>query len=98
MYDRSTGNFLIPQERDRLITDMRLERVPRLERGWFSVSDLEGMLGTSRVGHQDAEGLYLRSANADALIQRAKLVRPAFVQAIHEHWSRHEIRYNRLAA
>lgn len=98
VYDRSTGRFLIPQERDQLIAEVRLERVPRLKLGVFSVSDLEAMIGTSRIGYQDAEGLYLRSANDNALIQRAKLVRPTFAQAIHEHWLRQRIRYNHLAA
>lgn len=98
LYDRTSERFLSPQERDRLIGDAGLEKVPQLERGVFNLHDLEAMMGTSRIGHHNAEGVYLRSANDKSHAQRAKLVRPEFVQSIHEHWSRREIRYNQLAS
>jgi hypothetical protein len=43
------------------------------------------------------EGLYLRRDSALWLEQRAKLVRPEFLQSIEEHWSAVPLRKNRLA-
>lgn len=43
-----------------------------------------------------AEGLYLRFDQGDWLVQRAKLVRPAFIQPVEQHWSRSGIKPNRL--
>jgi ATP-dependent RNA circularization protein (DNA/RNA ligase family) len=98
VYDRQAGSFLDLQERNRLMAAARLATVPALDQGQFNLAALQAMLGRSRFGSVHAEGLYLRNGESQTSVQRAKLVHPAFVQAIHEHWLRKELRYNRLVA
>ena len=42
------------------------------------------------------EGLYLRQESDDWLLARAKLVSPAFVQGMGEHWRSRALRWNAL--
>ena len=50
----------------------------------------------SRFGAEPAEGLYLRQDRHGWLQKRAKLVRPEFVQAIEEHWTKRPLERNGL--
>lgn len=50
----------------------------------------------SHLGHAPMEGLVVRRESDGATTGRAKLVRPSFVQAISEHWSRGALRPNHL--
>ncbi|MDO5501264.1 MAG: hypothetical protein Q4F67_16465 [Propionibacteriaceae bacterium] len=56
------------------------------------------LLGTSRVGHEPMEGLVARVQDSAAGPQRAKIVRPDFVQQIDQHWMAGAQSLNRLAA
>jgi hypothetical protein len=57
---------------------------------------MQKLLLKSKLTDQPAEGVYLRIDHGDWLEQRAKLVRPAFIQVVEQHWSRFAIRPNRL--
>ncbi len=96
VYDREADRFLATAHRDRLLGEMNLSKVPDMARGRFAYSDIQEFLSPSKLTNRPAEGIYLRIDNADWLEQRAKLVRPAFVQAVEQHWSRSAIRPNRL--
>jgi hypothetical protein len=67
-----------------------------MARGHFSLHALSALLSESLVSVEPSEGLYLRYDDGNWLGQRAKLVRPKFVQSIIKHWTRSGIRPNRL--
>lgn len=98
IYDRESSRFLSSKRRDRLLEKMHISKVPGIARGSFSCPKLKKLLSQSMLADRPAEGLYLRFDEGDWLGQRAKLVRPAFIQAVEKHWSRSAIRPNRLAA
>jgi ATP-dependent RNA circularization protein (DNA/RNA ligase family) len=96
IYDRESGYFLSSIRRDRLLEKMHIAKIPCLARGRFSYPELTKLLLQSKLSDQPAEGLYLRFDQGDWLGQRAKLVRPAFIQAIEQHWSRSALKPNRI--
>ncbi|UCZ57299.1 RNA ligase family protein [Desulfurispirillum indicum] len=96
IYDREAGRFLATARRDRLLYEMHIPKVPGIARGRFTYPEIQKLLLQSKLTDQPAEGIYLRIDHGDWLEQRAKLVRPAFIQAVEQHWSRSAIRPNRL--
>ncbi len=96
IYDRQVGRFLSSGRRNDLFHAMQIIQIPFIAQGCFTLQDLTRLLGQSNLSAQPAEGCYLRHEQGDWLIQRAKLVKPAFIQAIEEHWSRSGIIPNHL--
>lgn len=96
IYNRESQRFLATAGRDRLLEKMCVSKVPSIARGRFSYNEIVKFLSQSKLTDQSAEGIYLRIDHGDWLKQRAKLVRPAFIQAIEQHWSHAAIRPNRL--
>lgn len=97
VYDRAAQQFWSTTRRNKLLQSLGLAPVPHLARGHFSLEELKGMLGTSRVSSHAMEGLVVRREDAEWTYERAKLVRPTFTQNIEAHWSRGPIRRNALA-
>lgn len=97
IYDRQADRFWSVARRDALFQSLGIAQVPRLATGRFCFAELSSLLTGSRYSDQPAEGLYLRYDDDRWLGQRAKLVRPGFVQAIDLHWARAPLRRNRLA-
>lgn len=96
VYDKSAARFLSSIRRDEFFRSIDVCPVPKLSRGRFSMGELSALFTQSRLSDQPAEGLYLRFDRRDWLIQRAKLVRPKFIQSVEVHWSRSVIRPNAL--
>jgi ATP-dependent RNA circularization protein (DNA/RNA ligase family) len=96
VYDREAGRFLATARRDQLLGEMHISKVPDIVRGRFTYSGIQKLLSQSKLTNQPAEGIYLRIDHGDWLEQRAKLVRPAFIQSVEQHWSRSTIRPNQL--
>lgn len=96
VYDRRTGEFWSADRRDELARRLDLSVVPALARGRFDLSALTALLGQSQLTDGPAEGLYVRCDQRGHLAQRAKLVRPEFMQHIDTHWSRRPLALNRL--
>jgi ATP-dependent RNA circularization protein (DNA/RNA ligase family) len=96
IYDREAGRFLATARRDRLLGEIHISKVPDIAGGRFTYSEIQKLLSQSKLTNQPAEGVYLRIDYGDWLEQRAKLVRPAFIQSVEQHWSRSVIRPNRL--
>jgi len=96
VYDKRFAQFLSCARRDAIFSAIGVSSVPRIKRGHFTFSELSKLLSRSKLSDQQAEGLYLRFDQADWLGKRAKLVRPAFIQSIDQHWSRSSIKVNRL--
>ena len=97
VYDRDLGKFWDTARRDALLSELRLQAVPRLAEGRFTLEALRRLLGPSRVGDSAMEGLVVRREANGFTTARAKLVRAQFTQAIGEHWSRGPLRRNELA-
>lgn len=98
VYDREKGEFWSVDRRDELAARLGLAVVPRIGRGSFDLEGLEKLIGRSALTNGPAEGLYLRREEGGRLIQRAKLVRAEFVQAIGEHWSKRRLEVNALGS
>ena len=96
IYDKSTAHFFSCPLRDKIFQAIGVSQVPKLGRGHFTLAELSKLLSQSRLSDKPAEGLYLRFDQGDWLVQRAKLVRPAFIQSVEQHWSRSGIKANRL--
>ena len=96
IYDREAGRFLSCSRRDEFFRTIRICPVPIIRCGHFTLSELSELLLQSMLGDHPAEGIYLRSDRGDWLVQKAKLVCPAFVQSVEQHWSRKNIEPNRL--
>jgi len=97
IYDKQFGRFLSSERRDALLMEMRIVQVPVIARGHFAYTEIQKLLSVSKLSDQPAEGLYFRFDQGDWLAQRSKLVRPAFIQSVEQHWSRAAIKPNRLS-
>ncbi len=96
VFDKSTSKFFSCSRRDALFRGLGVSQVPTIKRGRFSLSKIKKLLSHSQFSDCPAEGLYLRLDNGDWLRQRAKLVRPEFIRSVGQHWSRTNIRANKL--
>lgn len=96
VFDKSTAKFFSCSRRGDAFQALEIPQVPVIKRGRFLLSKLNSLLSQSKLSDKPAEGLYLRFDQGDWLEQRAKLVRPAFIQSVEQHWSRSSIRANRL--
>jgi len=97
--DAESERFWSTPRREVLFAGMGMESIRSVARGRFTLRELRAMLSEpSAYGDGPVEGLYLRREDSEWLFKRAKLVRPEFVQAISEHWSRGRLQVNRLAA
>ena len=96
LYDKKNSKFLSTNLRDKAFGKMGISKIPLIETGYFTLSKLAQLLTQSRLSDQPAEGLYLRVERDDWLSQRAKLVRPSFIQSVEQHWSRSSITPNQL--
>ncbi len=96
VYDKRFSRFFSSDRRDALLKEMCIAQVPVLACGQFAYPEIQKRLSISKLSDQPAEGIYLRFDLDAWLAQRAKLVRPAFIQAVEQHWSRSAIRPNRL--
>lgn len=96
IFDKVNLRFLSCSKRDALFRDIGIYGVPIIAKGHFTLSELKEMLTISHLCDQPAEGIYLRFDQEDWLKQRAKLVRPEFIQSVGDHWTRGGIKANKL--
>ncbi len=96
LYDKRASRFLSCSRRDEFLQKMSIAQVPIIARGHFTLRDIPHLLSQSKFGSEQAEGLCFRFDQGERLVQRAKLVRPAFIQSIGQHWSQSQIQPNRL--
>ena len=97
VYDLREAAFWDCARRNELLQDLALCPVPALARGRFSIAQLRDLTtGDSELGDGPMEGLVIRREGGGRTLDRAKLVRAEFAQAIDEHWSRRPLRRNAL--
>ncbi len=97
IFDKHERKFFSSQRRDSMFQRLGLCQTPFIARERFSLQTLGTLFSKSLVSVEPSEGLYMRYDDGDWLGQRAKLVRPKFVQSIERHWTRSGIRPNRLS-
>jgi len=96
IFDKATAKFYSCCRRNKIFKELDISQVPLIDQGHFTLLELKKHFSTSSLSTKLSEGLYLRFDQNDWLAQRAKLVRPSFVQSIEQHWSRTAIKVNRL--
>ena len=98
VYDRAQGRFWSTRRRHELAGRVRLKEVPEVSHGDTSLPQLTEWVRHHRSRFRDGslEGVVIRLEDADWLIQRAKLVRPDFVQSIEAHWRQRALEWNRV--
>ncbi len=97
LFDSQAKRFVNSETRHEMLALMNIHLVPQLADGCWSLGEALMLLQESRFGSAPAEGLYLRFDGDDWLEQRAKIVRPDFIQSIEQHWTRRPLQQNRLA-
>ena len=98
IYDHAAGAFWDTARRNALLKELRLHSVPSLATGRFSLAQLEELASSgSRLGHGAMEGIVVRQEFGGFTWARGKIVRVEFTQAIGAHWSRGQLRRNKLA-
>ena len=97
VYDRSAARFWSRARRDLLARRLGLAVAPLLGEGVYNAQSLQKMIGPSRLGSVQAEGIYLRWDEGKWLEARAKVVRAGWVMAGNEHWTVRPLKTNRLA-
>jgi len=96
IFDTINRRFLSCKKRDAFFSKLNVAQVPKVAHGRFTLDELTNLLSQSQVSSQSAEGLYLRIDQGDWLLQRAKLVRPTFIQSISLHWQKSKMQLNHL--
>lgn len=98
VYDRKSKRFWPVTKRNQLFKDVGLATIPLIERKQFSITELLNLLQSAKssLGPEPIEGIYLRRESENWLEGRAKIVRPQFLQNIHEHWSDRPLEKNVL--
>ncbi|WP_372609463.1 RNA ligase family protein [Halomonas sp.] len=99
VYDRQARRFWSMGRRNELAELLGLATVPLLQRGRFTVKELEALVRTGRSAYRDGklEGIVIRQYGPQWCEGRAKLVHPDFVQSIGEHWRSRALEWNELA-
>lgn len=97
IYDRAAGRFWDTARRDALLAALGLQRVPLVARSPMTLGGLRALLGRSALSEGPMEGVVVRREQDGWTVARAKLVSPAFSQAIDTHWSAGALVRNSLA-
>jgi len=98
IYDLEQKRFLCRQRRHEILKDAGIYEVPFLGKRRIEPNNVIDFLNTtqSTLYNGPMEGIYLRIEDDEQLLQRAKVVRPGFIQSIDQHWSRSQLRANKL--
>jgi RNA ligase len=98
VYDLEEGKFWSVLRRNELAGRLGVVPAAVVAEGVFTLAELRRLTVAlpSKFGAGAAEGVYLRQDQGGWLRNRAKMVRPEFVQAIEEHWSSRAMEKNKV--
>jgi ATP-dependent RNA circularization protein (DNA/RNA ligase family) len=98
VYDRRAERFWSTRRRHALARSLAVREVPRVSQGGTSLAALTEWVMSHRSHYRDGnlEGVVVRHEDEDWLLDRAKLVRPDFVQSIEAHWRDRALEWNRV--
>lgn len=89
LLETASGRFWSASRRNTLLATLGMAAVRPVAHGRLTRNDVLALLGgKSAYAETPMEGVYLRRENAGYLVQRAKIVRAEFTQAIGEHWAK----------
>lgn len=99
VYDHAAGAFWSTRRRDEWAYANGFATVPRLANGRFTLAQLRQAVLERPSAYRDGslEGVVVRREDENWLLDRVKLVRPDFTQAIDTHWRNRPLEWNRLA-
>jgi ATP-dependent RNA circularization protein (DNA/RNA ligase family) len=97
IFDRDTNCFLAVPQRNAFLESLQVAGVPHIYSGILnSMDNLQDLTGSSALGPEPMEGVYIRLDNPTCLSKRAKYVRECFLQSDDLHWSKRRLETNRL--
>lgn len=96
VYDKNNERFLSVEKRNHIMKQIGISRVPMLGKGIFTLEQLKSFIGKSKYSSGICEGIYLRQDENGFLKYRAKIVREDFQQKIDIHWTKKEIKHNKV--
>jgi len=96
VYDRPSHKFWSAKRRNALGRKTGLKTVPKIAEGIFSRNELLKLISNSSLTDGPMEGIYLRRESDSFLIDRAKIVRPEFIQNMTEHWTKRSLQKNMI--
>jgi hypothetical protein len=98
IFDCASRRFWSSARRNRLLSGSGICQIPQVLVGRTSVAELQRVMEyeKSSLTSHAREGLYLRREGVLWLEARAKLVRPEFLLAMEDHWSRRRMSRNKL--
>jgi atypical dual specificity phosphatase len=105
MYDVQSNTFSSTEALRRALRDTDIKMVPILNT-WNEKSSFQDLVRNVREGNVpsafseegqqiSAEGVYVRKETCDRVLNRAKIVRPGFVQS-EDHWTKARTVYNNI--
>jgi len=99
VYDRAEDRFWSTVRRNALADDAGLTVVPTVFTGHTTLPELTAMLQKAPSQYREGqplEGVVVRQESNKYCLDRAKLVRPDFTQAIDVHWRKRAIEWNQV--
>jgi ATP-dependent RNA circularization protein (DNA/RNA ligase family) len=95
VFDRKEHRFWSRRRRDELCRVIGIAAVPLLEPRVVGRAAVDALMDTpSRLGAEKVEGVVLRWDDDDWQLASAKVVRPGWVPADEQHWSRRPVSPN----
>lgn len=98
VYDRQKEAFWSTQRRNALLTRLGLPHIRCIAEGRFTLQQLKELVLSAASQYREGvlEGIVIRHQDSEWLLERAKLVRHDFTQAIQEHWRKRRIEWNNV--
>ncbi|MDO4321368.1 MAG: RNA ligase family protein [Lachnospiraceae bacterium] len=96
VFDKLENKFFSVNERNKMLKNLPIVVVHQCGKGVYSLKDLEYFFDKSFYGEDLCEGIYIRQDEGKWLKHRAKMVRKEFQQCISEHWSKKELKLNKV--
>lgn len=98
VYDKIQQQFWSTSRRNHLAKSVGISHIPCIQQGRLRLDDLKQIVMTqpSQFRQGVMEGIIIRKESADWILDRAKLVRPDFLQTIDSHWRGRLIEWNQL--
>jgi ATP-dependent RNA circularization protein (DNA/RNA ligase family) len=98
VYDKTQQQFWSTSRRNHLADSIDISHIPSIQQGHLTLNDLKHIVMThpSHFRQGVMEGIIIRKETTDWITDRAKLVRPDFLQTIDAHWRGRLIEWNQL--
>ena len=96
IFDKLSQRFYSLKRRNDVLSALTISPVPIISIGKFTLEEIVNMIGESRLGSSEMEGVFLRYDTGKWCDNRAKLVHPCFMEGIEEHWGKRTFTPNKI--